>query len=936
MRELFEREGLGEPSGAVQEVWKKIRKQTPTPARPAAWPGLLNTNVPFVGRTTQLQQAQLAYQRGWTVAVLGEAGSGKTRLVYELFQALRPAPRLLLAPTHPMERSLPFQPLVDMLRHSILDDEWRALESVWASQLARLLPELSILRPDVQIAPEVSTSEGLSLLFEALRQILLIAARSQKILLVLEDAQWSDEATLQGLAYLANQQFFANHGLLVLNIRPEERSPHLEDFLTLLNGRARVQQITLGQLDREEARTLTAFVLGQEPSSELVERLARESGGNPLFLLESLLAILELSPNLCLAETLDRLPMTGSIYALVSRRLQRLNAPARKALTLAAVVGRNFTPDVLEEAARMDAEEMTQALEELEQANLIRPVQRGEGEYEFIHDKIRETLLLDLSQARRRMLHLRVAQALETRSGKKLHLSSVLARHFEAAGELETACDYWIKAGQHAHHLFSKMEAYDAYQRAERIMQRLGFDLPEENVFHLYDAWARVAFDLHDVEALQRIYHTQMRAGEQRRSALLTGSALSGLGYTLHLGGSPEQGRPLIEQALFYLDSCENRAVKMAAHNRLGIVLTAQNRLEEGARAFEQSLRLGASDPSGAGILDALARAEVERSKIDNLRGQPECALQRAQSALENSRRSFSIFGIMRAQVQLSWALFYLGRYTEALEHCPSVLGTAGAAYDWRLTGSLHLAAARSHLALGQLDEAWRHSCEALELGRNTDSPEIISEAWCIRGDLFRNLGGFAQAEDAYRKALLDDEGNVYHLLLARFRLGSTLLFAGQEQAGMALLNESIAYGLLNHLAVIVIPAEVAMGMHEMEQGRIEQARALYQRLQARLEQLALATLPFSHRLLHARILLAEGDAQGARAEAREVARGAASFQNPWLELHGLALLVKAQDDGVDGERVRALLDRMTAQAKLPELQDSLQRFCNGFRKLVS
>ncbi len=138
----------------------------------------------------------------------------------------------------------------------------------------------------------------------------------------------------------------------------------------------------------------------------------------------------------------------------------------RQVLTTAAVIGKEFTPEMLEAATFLSAEQVAQALEELEQANLIRPEAQLAHEcgYAFIHDTIREALLLELGIARRRLIHLRVARALETRLGQQVdRQAAILASHFEQGGEPLTAYQYWIRAGENARRLFSGSEARIAY-----------------------------------------------------------------------------------------------------------------------------------------------------------------------------------------------------------------------------------------------------------------------------------------------------------------------------------------------------------------------------------------------------------------------------------------------------------------------------------------
>jgi predicted ATPase len=341
------------------------------------------------------------------------------------------------------------------------------------------------------------------------------------------------------MAYLIERSFFNEHGLLVIAARPEEHNPDLERLLSSLHASSLFVHVPLDQLSLAEVADLARFILGQEPTPEFVHQLAKDTGGNPLFILETLRAVLEQSLRPDLLRLPASLPLAGSIHALVRGRLRALSQPAAQALTAAALVGNAFDVDLIEKANRMEPEQVAQALEELERARLVRPLPQAANRpssvgYQFIHDKIREVVLLDLSPARLRFMHRRVAQALEETLGAQAgQQAAVLARHFEAGGDLSGAFRYWIQAAERARQLFSTQEASSSYRRAENLLTALGSPPSEAQFYRLYAGWGELAEENGDLQTLDRVYSILRRLGEQLRSPLLLGTALSGLGSSM-------------------------------------------------------------------------------------------------------------------------------------------------------------------------------------------------------------------------------------------------------------------------------------------------------------------------------------------------------------------------------------------------------------------
>ncbi|MFO7584816.1 MAG: AAA family ATPase, partial [Anaerolineales bacterium] len=302
------------------------------------WPIKASAQLPFIGHQDALQTLLRLWHTGEAALVLGESGSGKTRLVQEVFQRIKPAPHLMIGICQKLEVNQPFAPWASMLRNFVPHETWQKLEGIWIQALIPLLPELAALRQDISRDSLEAGEFSRSVLVEAIHQTLNLLARQKPIFIFLDDTQWADESSLAVVSHLLSHQFFnQNERILILASRFEERNPLL-DTLLATNSSRHIWQIELTALKLEEIGEISCYILGQTVSPSFVERLDQDTGGNPLFLLEILQSLLEdgLPENL---ENIDSLPLPNSVHQLLQRRLSVLPEEAREVINTAAFLG---------------------------------------------------------------------------------------------------------------------------------------------------------------------------------------------------------------------------------------------------------------------------------------------------------------------------------------------------------------------------------------------------------------------------------------------------------------------------------------------------------------------------------------------------------------------------------------------------------------------
>jgi DNA-binding SARP family transcriptional activator/pimeloyl-ACP methyl ester carboxylesterase/tetratricopeptide (TPR) repeat protein len=410
-------------------------------AQAAASSVALVTEAPMVGRAgerAQLDrlQADTARERRARIVLLtGEIGLGKSRLMAELAASARDAGVTVLeGGAYEAESGRPFGPWIDALRRLRLG----AADQIVSAELAPLLPELS---------GNGGGESSRDRLFGAVSDLIAARGRAAPVLVLLDDAQWLDEESAALLHYVArhNRQ---HPVLIVIAARAGEldENPGLSRVLRTLRRETPIDRIALEPLSTADTESLVGAVA---PGIDAA-RVYAESAGNPLLALEVARALQHRS---------DDLPQ--SLAELVRDRVARLPETAADALRWAAVLGPEFEQELLGQVAGMAPEALVGALETLQRHGLLRhdeTVRRASATYVFVHDLVRRAIHADISAARRRLMHGRVAGML-AQDADDGEAAAGMIRHAEAAGEAALAARACIAAARRCLRLFANDEA---------------------------------------------------------------------------------------------------------------------------------------------------------------------------------------------------------------------------------------------------------------------------------------------------------------------------------------------------------------------------------------------------------------------------------------------------------------------------------------------
>jgi DNA-binding SARP family transcriptional activator len=440
---------------------------------------------PLAGRQAQLAQLMTAADeaaagRGKLIAVDGEEGIGKSRLVEELLwlldgqpaRDLQPGKRwtVLVGACHASERGWPYHPFVDLLTSAVNTYAEVVLPDVWLAEVARLVPDLVELRPDLPTPARLDPQQEARRLFEGAARFL--GALPAPRIVVIEDLHWADEGSLRLLDYLAHHEALRST-LLVTTVRSEDVDQQLLSTLRGLERQRLLERLPLGPLPVEATVQLLREVV-RDDVRQLGQQLHAETEGNPLFAVETIRSLLESGElQLGVAARSGPTPLPESVQAAIRARLARLDADAHDLARAAAVLGGDVDFDHARGVAGQDEERALAALERLLSTHLLRELSGDVGEalYTFSHDKVRQVVYDDLSGARRRVQHRRALDVLSAASARTP--PERLAYHALRAQAWDQAVRWCELAADAAQAVFAYTSAASLYEQALDALGRL-------------------------------------------------------------------------------------------------------------------------------------------------------------------------------------------------------------------------------------------------------------------------------------------------------------------------------------------------------------------------------------------------------------------------------------------------------------------------------
>jgi predicted ATPase len=815
---LFELADLGPQSlkgfAEPQRAWRVVGENRTI----GRFEALRSGTTPLVGREEEIELLLRRWTKakrgeGQVVLLAGEALIGKSRLTAALMERVAGEPytrlRYFCSPQHTDSAFYPIIGQIERAAGLAYDDTPRAkldkldallVPSSTSPEDAGLLAEMLSLATDgrypiLALPPEQRRGRTLGALLAQVEAL----ARQCPVLMIFEDAHWSDPTSLEALGRTIDR-IAELRVLLVMTFRPEYAPPWI--------GHPQVTMLTLNRLAAGEAGTLIDRIAGNHALPAGVRRdIIERTDGIPLFVEEMTKAVLEAGSEraargVAASVPLAALTVPASLHASLMARLDRLGA-AKRVAQIGAAIGRNFSHALLAAVVGEPEAELGATLDRLVAAGLLfRQGVPPYATYLFKHALVQDAAYGTLLHEGRRALHARIADILEREFGEIAERQPErLARHYAEAGLIEQAARLWGKAGQQSLERSALVQAIEQISRAlaliaalpattalrrEQLRLQVALITPLVHVKGYTSPETKAA-----VEQARLLIEQAQTLGEAPDDPLLPFAALYGVWVTFFGAFDGDMACGLAEQFLSLAEKQDAIAPRLIAHRIRGNSLLMGGEIATGRAHLDRAIAL--YDPTAGRVLatrfgvDQRVAMLCFRSIALWLLGYPQAAIADVDRAVEAAREIGQAATLMLALVHCSWpyaltgndvaaegllreaialaeetgATIWKGRGRTLLGSVLTLRGNAAEAIDAITSGLADDRAAgttlwlplifsylaRAHADLGQFDDAWRWIGEALA------RVEAAKEKWA-EAEIHRVAGEIAlhpPAPDASR-----------------------------------------------------------------------------------------------------------------------------------------------------------------------------------------
>ncbi len=789
------------------------------------WPYPSGMNTYLVGRRDELDILQNAYQRGGVAVIRGEGGSGKTRLMQELHKQIWQDTRLLVLKCTEHDPPIMMDAIIDLLNNQVTDAEWKLLPNVWVNILSLLVPSLTSKRANVIVPEHLYGTQGQRLIFEALLYLLQIYTREHRVLLVLDDAQWADDATLAAIQLLHSKEFFKNNGLLLIAYQPQQDNNSIQKLIKGFSRSSPVIELELTPLNGEEVKLLVDQIMPQFPSSEFVEHLTEVTGGNPFFIIETARAIMDESiEDLKNIENLA-IPVPKNIYELTKLRLSRLPSDTVECLNAAAVFGaKDFSVNLLANILEKPEAIVSQHFKTITKIGYFRKSETiglNPTNYHFSHDYVKKIVLELITVEDQQIFHQKIARVLERKviDGSNISASEI-ASHYEAGEMFSEAIQFWLDAAKQTWRTYNREETQKIFDHIHDILEKKS-EVSNELIVEVYFQQGQFAFECSDPDQSTVLGNTCLEKGKQFNLTQLIGIALYLLGNAALQKGEKNEALNHYESSMTYLAVTDLKQYQRQVSLQKGLVLTLLQRYQEAMQAyrfvFENEIEVNDIEQ-----MRLIFTAHFHLSMLLYRTGNTEASYEEIQKNYEKYQYILSPYNQIQADLVFAYNFGSMGNYIEGYKHALAGLEISRAMQNQYIGEFMLYLTAYFEIRLGYLDQGITHAYELIESAKKSLPSEMSMRGYGLLGYAHLVLDDYERAIEILDKSTVEAlPSQIYYENLSN--KASALTQMGLIDQSEALIQSILSKTRVSGLQGPTTRATLVHMMNKIIQGNYDQ-----------------------------------------------------------------------------------------------------------------
>ena len=522
----FKEESVGEISlkgkAQPQHLYRLISHLPDVRTRFAV--GLTKGVTDLVGRRPEMEALRSAYERvkggeAQVVDVVGEAGVGKSRLVYEFQRVLGADETFLTGICVPYGQNINFLPVIDLVKASLGIVEGMSEEEVGNRIMERaqngLAPMIPFYRNLISLKVDdprfkVLDPEGRKYgTFEAVKNLILAISEEKPLVIFLEDVHWMDKISEEFFTYFSH--CIHDHKILMISAyRPEGAPPWAQG--------THYQRLGLETLSFDASIRLVRNILGGLPLDPALEKkIVEKTGGNPFFVEEIVRDLLDRGDLVKSGDQyignrpIDQLEIPNTIQGVLAARMDRLSEDLRHTMQVASVIGRDFAFRLLKSIMELGEELRVRLTNLVGLEILYEKALYPELEYIFKNVLTQEVAYESLLKQRRQEIHGRIARAIEELYADRLpEHYELLAHHYGRSGEAEKAIEYLMLAAEKSNQNKAAQAASEFFREALKVVESAHISLDPDKERRIHQGLASASVDIGDIITALENYRKAM------------------------------------------------------------------------------------------------------------------------------------------------------------------------------------------------------------------------------------------------------------------------------------------------------------------------------------------------------------------------------------------------------------------------------------------